>query len=73
MIATGLDATRIHSLEIEPVLQAGEEFRLETLRGRPSGGGPAGRLTVVYLSRQARPVLGGLTMIGAGDVLVPRM
>ena len=31
VIATGLDASRLHDVEIEPVLQPGEELRLESL------------------------------------------
>lgn len=31
VIATGLDATREHRLEIEPVLEAGQELRLESI------------------------------------------
>ena len=31
VIATGLDPVRTHTLEIEPVLESGEELRLESI------------------------------------------
>ena len=56
VIATGLDASADHILEIEPVLDAGQELRLEEhLRGRQGSGRCGGSSATIKMTEACSP------------------